>query len=506
MFLRCLLILWTCHLFAGRCRASAPGEDILLLFQRHCLECHGPTKQKGGLRLDNREGVFADPATVVPGNPGASELYRRVTLPRTHDEIMPNRGEPLSRSETTRLRTWIEVGAPWPDNAGKLTHWAYVPPVRPPVPRSDPGLSPVDAFVQDRLRQEKVLPSPEADRSTLIRRVTLDLTGLPPTPAEVADFIADDTPGAYERVVDRLLQSPQFGVRWARPWLDYARYADSHGFQRDDLRDLWPYRDWVVAALNADLPFDQFTIEQIAGDLLPGATEAQKIATGFNRSAPTNVEAGSDPEETRVNQVLDRVNTVGMIWLGTTLECAQCHDHKYDPITMRDYYGLFAFFNHTELEADRANPKTPGSIRFLGPEMPLHDPDLERQRAGLETEKARLTRQLNAENPPAEGQDAWEHSLKESIDANPSEEVLEIVDFFSEGGAQHTLLPDGSVLLGGSPAPKEDVYVITTRAKATSIVGFKLEALTDPSLPGQGPGRGDAERPNFVLTQLTVSV
>lgn len=506
MFPRCLLILWTCHLFAGWCRAGAPGEDILRLFQRHCLECHGPTKQKGGLRLDTREGVFADPATVVPGNPGGSELFRRVTLPRTHDEIMPNRGEPLSRSETTRLRSWIESGAPWPDHAENLAHWAYLPPVRPPVPRGEPGLSPVDAFVRDRLRQEKVLPSPEADRPTLIRRVTLDLTGLPPTPDEVADFVADDTPEAWERVVNRLLQSPQFGVRWARPWLDYARYADSHGFQRDDLRDLWPYRDWVVAALNADLPFDQFTIEQIAGDLLPGATESQKIATGFNRSAPTNVEAGSDPEETRVNQVLDRVNTVGMIWLGTTLECAQCHDHKYDPITMRDYYGLFAFFNHTELEADRANPKTPGSIRFLGPEMPLHDPALERQRAGLETEKARLTRQLNAENPPAEGQDAWEHSLKASIDANPSEEVLEIVDFLSEEGAEHTLLPDGSVLLGGSPAPQEDVYVITTRTKATSIVGFKLEALTDPSLPGQGPGRGDAERPNFVLNQLTVSV
>ncbi len=225
----------------------------------------------------------------------------------------------------------------------------------------------IDRFVLARLDAEGWQPSPEAERAVLLRRVTLDLTGLPPTPQELDQFLADTSPQAYERAVDRLLSRPEFGERWARPWLDAARYADSHGFQRDDLRSLWPYRDWVIEALNADMPFDRFTIEQLAGDLLPGATEAQKIATGFNRCAPTNCEAGTDPEETRVNQVIDRVNTTAAIWLGATLECSQCHDHKYDPFTQRDYYGLFAFFNNTALEADRANAKVPGSIRFIRP-------------------------------------------------------------------------------------------------------------------------------------------
>ena len=280
----------------------------------------------------------------------------------------------------------------------RADHWAYQPVCRPTVPaipspkskdqslpvgsaritESQPwtldfGLwtnNPIDAFVLARLASEKITPSPEAAPENLCRRLYLDLIGLPPSPSEVEAFVRDfslshspafspaggagekvgrreSEHAAIERLVDKLLASPQFGVRWARPWLDYAPYADSHGFQRDDFRDLWPYRDWVVNALNADMPFTQFTIEQLAGDLLPNATESQRIATGFNRSAPTNVEAGTDPEETRVNQIHDRVNTLGMIWLGSTLECAQCHDHKYDPISHDEYYQLYAFFNST---------------------------------------------------------------------------------------------------------------------------------------------------------------
>jgi len=268
------------------------------------------------------------------------------------------------------------------------THWAYVAPVRPELPKvSDDtwAKNGIDRFILNRLDEEGFSPSPDSTRATLIRRAYLDLIGLPPTPAEVDAFLADPNENAYEAVVDRLLASPQFGERWARPWLDLARYADSHGFQRDDLREIWAYRDWVIRALNADMPFDQFTIEQLAGDLLPDATPQQKVATGFGRCTMTNVEAGTDPEETRTNQVIDRVNTTATIWLGSTLECAQCHDHKYDPFSQKEYFQFFAFFNNTAIEADRANPKVPGSIQFLGPVLEI-------QRVVARSEAPRNTR------------------------------------------------------------------------------------------------------------------
>jgi hypothetical protein len=255
-------------------------------------------------------------------------------------------------------------------------HWAYIAPIRPPLPQvrnpKSAILNAVDAFVRARLEKEGLAPSPEAERAVLLRRVTLDLIGLPPTIGELDAFLADTRPDAFERVVDHLLASPHFGERWARHWLDLARYADSHGYQKDDLREIWPFRDWVIHALNADMPFDQFTIEQIAGDLLPKPTESQRIATGFHRCCPTNVEAGSDPDETRVLEVFDRVNTTATVWLGTTLECCQCHDHKYDPFTQKDYYRFFAFFNSTAKEAERAKANALGSIKFLGPKLPYH--------------------------------------------------------------------------------------------------------------------------------------
>ena len=391
--------------------AAAPvdfGRDVLPVLKAHCFDCHGPDRQRGGLRLDSRPAAVAGGDTgpsLVPGKPAESELLRRVGLPGDDPEAMPPRGDRVPAAAVASLTRWIEAGAAWPADAAAATHWAYRPPQRPPLPDvADPAWprTAVDRFVLARLDREHLSPSPEADRAVLLRRVTLDLTGLPPTPAEVAAFAADRSPNAYAKQVDRLLASPQFGVRWARPWLDYARYADSHGFQRDDLRGLWPYRDWVVDALNADVPFDRFTVEQLAGDLLPGATLDQKIATGFNRSAPTNVEAGSDPEETRVNQVIDRVNTVGTVWLGSTIECAQCHDHKYDPFTQADYYRLFAFFNNTAIEADRANPKVPGSIAFLGPTIPLPDPGGAKERAELASRVAEAKKRLNAADSKAD--------------------------------------------------------------------------------------------------------
>jgi hypothetical protein len=494
--------------------ADAPvvdfARDILPILQRSCVECHGPEKHKGKLRLDSRAAALlggrSGPA-LVPGKAAESELYRRVARTKGDDGTMPDRGEPLSAAQVALLRRWIDAGAVWPDNVQAARHWSYVKPVRPALPPLQEAgwvRNSIDHFIRSCLEMEGLRPSVEADRATLLRRVSLDLIGLPPSPAEVDAFVADQTPDAYEKVVDRLLASPQFGERWARPWLDLARYADSHGFQRDDLRPLWPYRDWVIRALNSDMPFDRFSIEQIAGDLVPEAGEAQRVATGFHRCAPTNVEAGSEPEETRVNQVIDRVNTTAAIWLGTTLECTQCHDHKYDPFKQREYYQLFAFFNNTAIEADRSNPKVPGSIRFLGPTLTLKsDNDAERERLTAMARELRdrlaARRKTIAANLPD-----WEAAQMEVLKKAPRKHVLDVADFVSSGGAPHRVLEDKSVLLVDDP-PDKDTYTVTTRTRVRGITGFELECLTDPSLPGSGPGRGDARRPNFVLNTFAVT-
>ncbi|MGI9453361.1 MAG: PSD1 and planctomycete cytochrome C domain-containing protein [Pirellulales bacterium] len=367
-------------------------KDILPVLQRHCFECHGPGVQEGGLRFDDRNeflsGGYSGPA-IISNKPRESELLRRVSLDRLHDDAMPPVGPGLSDREEIILRQWIQQGGDLPDTIPRQKHWAYVPPVRHSSPSAgsqdlsiiDPT---IDGWIVAAHKDEGLQFAPVAKKSQLIRRLAFDVTGLPPSPEVVAAFEADDRDDAYKNLVDELLQSEEFGVRWARMWLDLARYADSHGFQRDDLRNMWAYRDWVVDALNDDMPFDQFTITQIAGDLLPDANEATRIATGFHRCAPTNVEAGTDPEESRINQVFDRVNTTAAIWLGVTLECAQCHDHKYDPFSQEEYYRFAAYFNSTEAEAERANPKVPSSIKFIGPSMNLsHDP-WETERKGID--------------------------------------------------------------------------------------------------------------------------
>ena len=487
-------------------------RDVLPILRRACFECHGPEKQKGGLRLDSRAALLKGGDNGPPveiGKPDRSELIARISRTKGADGVMPARGETLTKNEIAILRQWIADGLRWPEAAATL-HWAYVRPVRPAMPlvkNTDWSRSAIDRFVLARLEKEGLRPSPDASKAVVLRRLSFDLIGLPPSPAEVDAFVRDTSPDAYERQVDRLLRSPQFGVKWARPWLDAAHYADSHGFQRDDLRDLWPYRDWVVNALNADMPFDQFTIEQLAGDLLPGAAQSQRVATGFLRCAPTNVEAGSDPEDTRVNQVFDRVNTVGTVWLGTTLECCQCHDHKYDPFPTRDYYRLFAFFNSTEREADRSNPKVPGSIRFLGPTMELSDPAIDAERKRLSDELAAVRRKLTARQAAiAKFDAAWEAQALKAAKAAPREEVLTVTDFDSrDGNTNHQILKDGSVLLSGE-APDRDTYIVTVKTNLTGIRSIKLEALTDPSLPGMGPGRGDAVRTNFVLNTFSATI
>ena len=478
---------------------SSIAKDAYAILNRSCFECHGPARQEGGLRLDSMQafakgGDSGRPFDIL--NPDASELLRRIRLPKGHEDVMPNRGAIHTKREVARIREWIVLGAPWSADAAASKHWAYVAPVKSTqlLASTQRTPHPIDYFTQKRLESERLAVSPPADFHTLARRLYFDIIGLPPSPVEADAFSEQatlDIQGAVERWVDRLLQSPQYGEKWARPWLDAARYADSHGFQRDDLHEIWAYRDWVIQALNNDMPFDQFSIEQLAGDLLPNPTQSQLIATGFNRCAPCNVEAGTDPLENRFNQVVDRVNTLGYVWLGSTLECAQCHDHKYDPFKQSDYYGLFAFFNQTELEADRSNANVPGSIRFVGPYLNLSGTD-EEQALKVLNEKVVLVR------------NSLDSALQESVLAENKSasvsltRVLKPIEFDSSGGAGHTLLDDGSVLLQDDP-PDLDTYSVTVKLGPEPVVGFLLETLTDPSLPGTGPGRGDAARPNFVL-------
>lgn len=352
------------------------------IFVKHCQDCHGPDAREGGLRLTTRKNILlrndsGEPAVVV-GKSELSVLIHRVSSHDEEEQMPPaDSGERLSKKEIQTLKQWIDQGANWPTESEAPKHWAYVPPVKstPPVLKGRVRVhNPIDAFVVEKLNQQTTAlkQSPPATPARLLRRVSLDLIGLPPTPEAVIAFEKDPSPEAYEKYVDALLQSPRYGEKWARQWLDLARYADSNGFQADQLREMWLYRDWVIKSLNQDLPFDRFTIEQIAGDLLPKPTIEQKIATGFHRCTTCNVEAGVDPEENRVNQIFDRVNTTGLVWLGTTFECAQCHNHKYDPFTQQDYYQIFAFYNNTPLEVKQLGKSV--TFDFTGPKLalPLH--------------------------------------------------------------------------------------------------------------------------------------
>jgi hypothetical protein len=488
--------------------------QILPLLKRACFECHGSETQKAGLRLDQKAGALLGGehgAVLVPGKADTSELLRRISLPRTDKDAMPRRGQPLTIEEIGLVRDWITEGALWPEAAtATALHWSYQKPVKAAIPAVKLQKWPrneVDSFVLARLEKEKLLPAKQADTATLVRRLYLAIIGLPPPVEEVVRLEKLGYPlpqKEIESLVDRLLKSDEYGVRWARPWLDLARYADSHGFQRDDLREIWGFRDWVVTALNADLPFDQFTIDQVAGDLLPQPRPEQIVATGFHRCTPTNVEAGTEPEESRINQVLDRVNTTGAVWLGSTLECAQCHNHKYDPFSQEDYYRLMAYFNNTEKEAERANPKVPGSIAFNGIPFQMGDAASNVARQSLMDQKKALEqRSADLKKDGDEQFKIWLKQISTSKQAEPvKEHLLKVVEFVSEGGASHRELEDGSILLSGE-SPETDTYQVVLKCSALKgITGIKLEALTDPSLPGQGPGRTGRKNPNFVLNTL----
>lgn len=395
-------------------------REIKPLLTRQCVQCHGASQQKGGLRLDTAaaaiRGGKQGPA-VLPGKAGQSPLVQSILGTNPETDRMPYKRAPLDSQEIARIEEWINSGANYSANEVPSSdrHWAYTAPILPAVPDlklTAEGLhNPVDAFVVGQLRANQLAPSQEAPRRTLLRRVALDLTGLQPSPEEFLAFENDSMPGAYERVVERLLASPHYGERWGRWWLDAARYADSNGYSIDAPRSMWPYRDWVIRALNSDLSFDQFTLHQLAGDLLQSGSPPEQldqlIATGFHRNTQVNHEGGVDPEQFRIESVIDRVNTTATVWLGVTLGCAQCHDHKFDPFTMGDYYRFLAYFNSCENDG-HGSPVLEASnkVEIGSPDQLRELKEFRRRSEGLNTA---LQKWIDTDLKP--GQPAWESGL-----------------------------------------------------------------------------------------------
>jgi mono/diheme cytochrome c family protein len=447
------------------------NRDIRPILSNNCFLCHGPDEAErqgsgDGLRLDleaEAKRLVDGTAAIVPGKPEASELVRRITSDDEF-EVMPPRdsGKHLMPAQIAKLEQWIKQGAPYAE------HWAWKKPkqVEPPAVRNAAWpRNAIDHFILARLEKEGLHPAAEADRLTLVRRLYLDLVGVPPSIAEADAFAADDSPEAYEHLVDKLLDSPQYGERWARRWLDLARYADTNGYEKDRVRSIWPYRDWVIKALNDDMPFDQFTIRQLAGDMLPGATQDDRVATGFHRNTMLNEEGGIDPLEFRFYAMVDRVSTTGSAWLGLTTGCAQCHTHKYDPLTHREYYGLMALLNNAD-----------------EPEIELFTPELEAKRAEIEAKIGALEKDLPNRFAPEEVE--WTTPAANVTTA--SEAKAEAAD-------------EGSWRIAG-PTPETDTYTLTFDLPA-GVDRLRLETLTDGTV---GPGR--TPHGNFVLSEIELSV
>src|SRR5258706_2725833 len=414
-------------------------KDVQPILATRCYDCHGPKKQEAQFRLDTKDialrGGELGPA-IIPGKSADSLLIQAVAGVKP-DFIMPKKGDRLSPEQVGLLRAWIDQGAIWPDGASakvedKRNHWAFKAPIRPQVPlvqRKNWVQNPIDSFVLARLEKEKLKSSPEADRVTLIRRLSLDLVGLPPTIEEVNKFVADRSPGAYEKQVERLLASPHYGERWGRHWLDAARYADSDGFEKDKSRQVWFYRDYVINAFNRDLPYDRFIIEQLAGDLLPNAPQDQIVATGFLRNSMVNEEGGIDPEQFRMDAMFDRMECIGKGVLGLTIQCAQCHNHKFDPITQEEYYRLFAFLNNDN-EVQRVVYTPPDQMQVA---------DVVRQMREIEGE-------LRHRAPDWEQRmAAWEQQAKSD---QPTWVVLPL-EYQGDNDERYLPQPDGSYLAQG---------------------------------------------------------
>lgn len=513
--------------------AEGPDEidfnrDIRPILSNHCLACHGPDEgqREAGLRLDVREAALArlesDLRAIVPGQPDASELIRRIESSGEFERMPPpDFAKPLSNRQKELLRRWIAEGADY------AVHWAFVPPVRPTPPSieaaarslrkadndaaesagifSDWSRHPIDAFVLDRLSREGLRPSPQAKPETLIRRLSLDLTGLPPTPEEVEAFVSSPSESAYGNAVERLLASQHFGERMAMFWLDAARYADTDGFQQDATRTNWPWRDWVIEAFNCNMPFDQFTLEQFAGDLLPNATPEQKLATCFHRNHMTNGEGGRDPEESRIDYVIDRVNTMGTVWLGLTLGCCQCHSHKFDPIQQAEYYQLSAFFNSID-EDGRAGR---GAKPFLKWESSTADQAVHEAERWLEQQQARADEVRQAAEPRFQ---EWLGRRIEAVRGGFQAWVpLTASQLESRAGTDLVQLDDGTIQAGGPNPHHEDYHIIAAApslarqgVRLQRITGLKLEVLPHPSHTQGGLSRSDAG--HFILSDLKLRV
>jgi hypothetical protein len=460
------------------------NREIRPLLASKCFACHGPDEQarKAGLRLDIREAAIQAEA-FVPGQAEQSELHHRIHS-KDMDEVMPppESNQTLSQAEKKLLDQWIAAGATYD------THWAFVTPEQPEVPalKTAWGNNPIDAFVLHRLGKTGMTPSPEADRRTLLRRLYLDVIGIPPTLHEIEAFLQDLSPLAYGMLIERLLASPHYGEKWGREWLDIARYADTNGYEKDRPRSIWPYRDWVIRSLNADMPYDQFTVEQLAGDMLPGATQAQRIATGFHRNTQLNEEGGIDPLEFRFYAAVDRVATTGIAWMGLTTGCAQCHSHKYDPISHDEYYGLMGLLDNVE-----------------EPDLLLINPDQRSQQERIQGQINQTLEGLQKELPDFEGaftawmQEAsseattWTTLRPESMKTNlPKLEIME----------------DGSIFSSGD-VTKRDVFELVFKNE-DPITALRLEVLPDDRLPDRGPGRCyyEGRKGDFFLSECQVRI
>lgn len=490
-------------------------KEIQPILTRNCQGCHQGGAAPADLRLDSAAALLQGSISgkvIVPGKSAESLLVQRI-IDRSGVR-MPLNGRPLPDADVALIRAWIDQGAKVPDSlrtAGfaRPKHWAYVKPVRPALPAvKDTGWTrnAIDRFVLARLEKEGLQPSKEASKETLIRRVSLDLIGLPPTPAEVDAFVNDARPDAYERLVDRLLASQRYGERWATPWLDLARYGDSDGMRDDRQRVAWPYRDWVIRALNANMPFDQFTIEQLAGDLLPNATVDQKIATGFVRSSTLQTEGGSDPEENNWNAQLDRTSTVGTVFLGSSIGCAECHNHKYDPFTQKQFYQLVAFFNNAAFvnetrDAGQLQNAYSFTKQFNEQRLELPSPEQAKKRDEIETELKQYEKQLNDSSAAFQQRQAdWERSI---LGFEKQWQPLQVSRLDAAGGTTLTASADGAILASGKN-PDTETYLLEAKAPLRNITGVRIEALPDPSLPGGGPGRDYYG--NFMLQDVKVEV
>jgi hypothetical protein len=494
----------------SRHRASF-NDEVRPILARHCFKCHGPDEKarKAHLRLDlaleASKPAGSGERPIVPGHPEESELIRRIFADDPAQVMPPPAAKlPLAPADREILKRWVSEGARYE------AHWAFQQPVSrmiPTVRNRGWVKNPIDAFILARLEAEGLQPSPAADRATLLRRVALDLVGLPPTPDEVDAFVADLAPDAYQKQVDRLLASPRYGERWARKWLDLARYADTNGYEKDRPRSIWPYRNWVIRAINADLPFDQFTIEQLAGDMLPHATLAQKLATGFHRNTMLNEEGGIDPLEFRFYAMVDRVNTTGTVWLGLTLGCAQCHTHKFDPIPQRDYYQFMALLNNAD-EPEMTVPsnrtqeqrrKIEAQIAALVADLPNRFPVPDE--ASVKTSDPASLAKTRREYRERRFHDWSRQAATEAVRWTPLEPIS------ATANLPHLAIePDGSIFASGDQS-KRDVYTIRFRAGVRGVTAIRLEAIPDERLPNNGPGRVYYEGPfgDFFLSEIRLT-